>query len=317
MKILIAGGTGFIGQSLIKRFLAQNKQITVLGRNYSKIKRCFGDQVDPLDWDDFKRDDVQLCKDQDVIINLCGARIGSKRWTEKRKQTIISSRVNTSLAIAKACAKLGNQAPRWLNASAVGIYGLQTQLKDEPPLPFTELSNLHIASTDFLSKVAHAWEETTLEAETAGVNVIKLRFGVVLAKHGGALAQIALPFKLFVGGRIGSGKQPFAWIALADLISAFNFILDRPKISGAINLVAPHCIVQQQLAKALGKTLHRPSLIPTPGWALKLMFGEMADALLLNGQQVAPKRLLELGFKFKYPKIDSALTQICHPKSGR
>ena len=312
MKILIAGGTGFIGQSLIKHLLTQNKQVTVLGRNHSKIKHCFGDQVDRLDWDYFKRYDVKLCEAQDVIINLCGASIGSKRWTEKRKQTIISSRVNTSLAIAKACAQLGNRAPRWLNASAVGIYGLQTPLKDELPPPFTELSNLHVAPTDFLSKVAHTWEETTLEAETAGVNVIKLRFGVVLAKHGGALAQIALPFKLFIGGRVGSGKQPFAWVSLGDLIRAFSFILDRPEISGAINLVAPHCIVQRQLAKALGKALHRPSLIPTPSWALKLMFGQMAEELLLKGQHVQPKRLLELGFKFNYPDIDTALTRIFH-----
>lgn len=308
MDILIAGGTGFIGQALVKHYLAQSARVTVLGRSKSKIKHYFPKHVASLDWDAFNRAGLGICQQQDVIINLCGETIGAKRWTDKRKQAIISSRVQTSQAIAKVCAQLGTQSPRWLNASAVGIYGLQSHL--EHAHAFTEFDSLTTESSDFLSKVAHLWEASTLEAEAAGVNVVKLRFGVVLAKHGGALTQIARPFKFGLGGTIGTGKQPFAWITLTDLIRAFDFIVYRPEISGIINLVAPGCIQQAEFAQALAAALHRPNLFHTPGWLLTLLFGQMAKELLLYGQHAKPKRLLELGFKFQYPDIHTALRAI-------
>lgn len=308
MKYLIAGATGFIGQQLVKRWLALNHELIIVGRSTAKIKQLFGEQVQAISWEMLN---VEHLTKVAAIINLAGASIGESRWTAQRQQAILSSRTQTTQQLAQLCAQLDANAPALLNASAIGVYGLQSSLPHQLPLPYDENSLIDFyQAPDFLAKVARAWELAAMPAEAAGVRVIYLRFGVVLAKEGGALPRIALPFKFGLGGPIGSGQQPFSWIALKDLVTAIEFLLARNDIKGPINLVAPEGVTQKQLANCLGKTFHRPSCMPMPAFVLKLIFGQMAEELLLKGQHVVPKRLLELGYQFQYPTLEKALTDI-------
>jgi uncharacterized protein (TIGR01777 family) len=195
---------------------------------------------------------------------------------------------------------------------------LQQQFPDDLPPKLDEHTPLDFNNApDFLSCVGRAWEKATRPLSESGVRVVNLRFGVVLAKKGGALPRIALPFYLFIGGKVGTGQQPFSWIQLDDVIRAFDFLMQNRELSGPINLVAPQCVTQQELAKAIGKVLHRPSVVPMPSIILKLFFGSMAQELLLEGQNVYPQRLLAAGFDFKCPDIESALKHIyvCHKHS--
>src|SRR6185312_1821121 len=301
MKRIIAGATGFIGQQLTKRWLAAGHQIVAIGRSRAKIKQCFGAQVQALEWQELNTEIIQNAQ---VVVNLAGANIGAGRWTTKRRQQILDSRVNTTRQLAELCARLGAQSPALFNASAVGVYGLQTSMAEGLPPALDETTTIDFQQApDFLAKVGRAWELAALPAKNAGARVVWMRFGVVLAKHGGVLPRLALPVRFFLGGPMGSGQQPFSWISLVDLLNAIDFLLDHSEINGAVNLVAPGCVTQKQFIQALAKVLHRPSFFPLPAIVLKLLFGQMAEELLLKGQRVYPKRLLELGFQFKYPKV--------------
>lgn len=305
MQRIIAGGTGFIGQALAHDWLAAGIDVTIIGRDESKIKACFGDTVRALTWDDFKKNPTSFLSNCDCIINLTGAGIGDKRWRPARKKIILKSRIESSELIAKACAELKDKAPRYLNASAIGIYGLQESLEANLPAPFSEESQIK-EPTDFLSEVGVAWEKAT----QAAPDVVNLRFGVVLDKSGGALVPLARPFHFFIGGKIGTGQQAFSWISLVDLIAAINFILSKPALKGAINLVAMQAVKQAELAQSIGRALHRPCWLPVPGFVLRVLYGQLADELLLRGQHVIPARLLAEGFQFKQPDLDSALTAL-------
>jgi len=308
MKIIIAGATGFIGQQLVKHWLAAKHELIVIGRSAAKIKQIFGEQVQAIIWSDLTGEHLNKV---DAIINLAGSGIGAGRWTAQRRQEILLSRTATTQQLAKLCAQLGEQAPVLLNASAVGVYGLQPSQPNQLPPAYDEDTLINFQQApDFLAQVARAWESAAKAAEAAGVRVIYLRFGVVLDKQSGALPRIALPFKFGLGGRIGSGQQPFSWIALKDLMAAIEFLLKRSDITGPVNLVAPQCVTQQQFAKTLGKVLQKPTFMPTPGFLLKLAFGEMAEELLLKGQHVVPKRLSELGFQFQAATLEEALKEI-------
>jgi hypothetical protein len=308
MKIIITGATGFIGQALVKRMLAAGHQLIIVGRTIDKIKQIFGATVQAITWDTLT---VDIIAGTNAIINLAGAGIGEQRWSAKRRQEILLSRTQTTQQLAQLCAQLGARAPLLLNASAVGVYGLQPTLPQQLPPALDENTVINFQQApDFLAKVARAWEAAAKPAEATGTRVVYLRFGAVFAEHGGALPRMAFPFKLGLGGPIGSGKQPFSWVTLKDVINAIEFLLARADVKGPVNIVAPHGVTQKQLATALGKALHRPALMPTPAFLLKLIFGEMAQELLLNGQHVMPKRLLELGFKFQYPTIEAAFADI-------
>ncbi len=310
MKRIIAGGTGFIGQALVKRWVSKNIPLIVLGRSKSKIKKIFGDQVEAISWDEFEKHSKEYLNQSELILNLCGANIGDKAWTTKRKQEIINSRVDTTRKIAESCAALKEKSPRFFNASAIGVYGLQQQVTPGLPTPFDESSNTSGPATDFLSEVARHWEKATNPAEQAGVQVLKMRFGIVLDNTGGALPKIIFPFRLFLGGPIGTGNQPFTWISLSDLCSAIDFVIEKKDISGVINIVALKATSQIQLAHTIGKIMHRPSHIRIPALILKLFYGERAKELLLEGQHIVPKRLTEIGFEFQHPDIESALRVI-------
>jgi uncharacterized protein (TIGR01777 family) len=311
MKILITGGTGFVGHHLVKKWQHQH-DLTILGRDIDKIKRCYP-TLKALSWPQLKQpEDIQS---YDAIINLAGSNLGEKRWTKAQKEAILTSRTETTKHLAQLCSGLGELSPHLYNVSAVGIYGLQAHLS-EPAEAFTEDTPVHWQSApDFLSYVAGNWEQAAHLAEQAKVAVTYLRFGVVLSDNDGALPQIARPFYFGLGGTIGSGQQPFAWIHIDDLIEAIDFIVNK-KITGPINCVAPENVKQKTLAQTLAKTLHRPALFKTPAFLLKLMLGEMADALLLHGQNVYPKRLLDAGFQFKYPQLAQALKNIYNQPSN-
>lgn len=305
MKYIIAGGTGFIGQALVKQWLQKGHNITVISRSTDKIKTLFNNQVNGLTWEQLLQQPTTFIQDAHAIINLAGENIGAKVWSNRRKQLLIESRIYPTKTLAELCAKLGKNSPPLLNASGVGIYGLQDKLFADAV--FTEDSQIANGEHGFLAELGQRWEEALRPAEVAGVRTMAMRFGVVLSFHGGILKQLLPLYKLGLGGRIGTGQQPFAWISLVDLCSAIDFIIQHTELAGAINLVAPHAITQAQLATTLCQTIKRPCLFKIPAILLKTFLGEMADELLLHGQQVMPQKLLTAGFVFQHPHLASAL----------
>ena len=235
----------------------------------------------------------------DGVINLAGAAI-ARRWTKRHKEAIASSRVQSTRALVQAIGKAGEK-PKWLiNASAIGYYG---------PHGNETLSEETGAGSDFLSRVCVAWEREAGKAEDYGLRVVRLRTGIVLGKGGGALAKMALPFKLFLGGPLGDGNQPMSWIHLEDEIGLILFLLEHPEARGAINATAPNPATMSEFCKTLGDVLNRPSWAPVPAFALRLVLGEMAD-MLLNGQRVLPAAAQKLGYVFKYPTLPEALRSL-------
>lgn len=309
MRIVIAGGTGFLGSALVDHWQNQH-HITVIGRSLARIRQRFADRVQAVTWNQLHSQPDAL-RQADVVINLCGANIGAKRWTKTRKQDIVHSRIKLTHLLAELCAKQAKPGLTLINASAIGVYGLQTASKQALPPALDEdtLINFH-QYPDFLSYVARHWERACRPALQANVRVIKLRTAVVLATHGGAFPKLYLPFKFFLGGPIGSGDQPFSWIALPDYLRALDFLIAHQELSGPVNIVAPGCVTQRELAKCIGQHVGRPSLFPLPALLVKLFFGQMGEELLLKGQRVRPKRLLDAGFNFNYATIDAALTHL-------
>ncbi|MBX9704965.1 MAG: TIGR01777 family oxidoreductase [Gammaproteobacteria bacterium] len=289
MKILIGGGSGFIGSALAIYLERHGHDITVISRESSDRHYA------SVTWQELT---ATLLSQFDVVINLAGANIGEKRWTEKRKQEILSSRVDTTKRIVDCCIALGAQAPRLLNASAIGAYAQQAPNLISPTLGFDETITV-VDKKSFLNQVANAWEQATIPAKEAGVSVVNMRFAVVLGASGGVLKQLRLPYLLGLGGRIGNGKQSFSWVALTDVLRAIDFLLAHPELQGPINIVAPGVVKQKKFARRYAASLNRRGCLPTPAWLLKIIFGQMAEELLLQGQKVVPQRLLDAGFVFE------------------
>jgi len=300
MKILIAGATGMVGKALVN-VLETNHTLFVLGRDKQKLNLYF-QRHKVIDWDEFSTS-KEFLNDIDVVINLCGENIGDKRWTKARKELILNSRVCTTNILAHACANSNNKNIRLLNASAIGVYGNS----NDPDKIYDEHSTLPNPPQDFLSTVGTAWENALAPAEHANISVVKMRFGVVLSTHGGALAKMLPAFKFCLGGKIGSGKQAFSWISLDDLIRSIVWLIDHPTIKGAVNIVAPEVVTQKIFAKTLGKALHRPTFFSLPKWFIQLQFGQMGVELLLGGINVNSTMLENNGFHFLYPTVESAL----------
>lgn len=280
MKIILTGGTGFIGRALSRRLLERGDEAVLLTRK----------QIPPS---------PSSLEGIDAVINLAGEPIAG-RWTKEKKEKIRGSRIDTTRAITVALTKVRQKPKLLINASAVGYYGDTKEAAVDESSP---------TGCDFLAGVCHEWEEAAKEAEKEGVRVVRLRFGVVLEKDGGALKKMLPPFKLFVGGPIGSGNQWFPWIHRDDLIGAILFALENKTVSGPVNVVAPEQIRQKEFSKIIGKVLRRPSWLPVPSFVLKLLLGEMAE-MLLTGQKVIPKKLTETGFRFQFPDPESALKAI-------
>ncbi len=299
--LLIAGGTGFIGQALVADRLKRDDNITVVGRSHEKIQRCFGDSVDALTWEQVNTEKLSSF---DAIINLAGENIGEKRWNKARKAAIVTSRTTTTQRLANLCADLADAAPRLLNASAIGIYGAHPKalmVNEKTPIktfPFP----------DFLSEVGARWEEATTIAKTAGVNVVNLRFGVVLASTGGMLRTLSLPYRLGLGHVIGDGQQKISWVSLTDVIHIIDTIIHDKQLMGPINVVSPHCVTQQEFAKTFAHALHRPCWLRLPDALITLFFRQMGKELLLSDQCIVPEILTQYGYRFLTPTFADCFT---------
>jgi len=266
-----------------------------------------------MTWQDFLTDPKPLLKNCDMILNLAGKNIADKRWSTSIKQEILKSRINTTANLANACALLGTQSPMLFNASAVGIYPLQKKVSLSES-GYTESSPLNSSAESFLAQVVQQWEAQTNIAQMQGVPVTHLRFAPIIGADSHIINKMWLPFKLGLGGPIGSGNQPFSWVHIDDVIKIIDYLLDN-KITGTVNIVAPNTISQKQFARTLARLLHRPAALTMPELVVKFLFGEMGNELLLQGPHVYPQRLLERGYAFEHSEINSALTEIIHKKT--
>jgi len=299
VRILITGGTGFVGTRLTSHLIRDGNEVTVLTRSVrgpekeaAGISYLQGDPTRQGPWQ-------EAVKDHDAVVNLAGASIFSK-WTDEQKQAIRDSRVSTTRNIVEGISSHPGKKTLLFSASAVGYYGF---CRDE------ELTETSPPGSDFLARIAVEWEGEAVKAAGKGARVVIARFGIILGEQGGALGRMIALFKKYVGGPIGSGKQWFSWIHIDDLARAFEFVLEHPEISGPVNTCSPHPVRNKDLAKALGKALRKPSFIPAPGFMVKWVLGEFGS-VILEGQRVIPERLLARGFSFRYPDIENALGSI-------
>jgi uncharacterized protein (TIGR01777 family) len=299
MHFLITGGTGFIGRPLVEKLLARGDQITLLTRDFDKAKKMFSGPINLIG--SVKDSGLEV----DGVINLAGAPIIDKRWTHKRKQVLKQSRVGITSDIIEWLKKCENKPECLISGSAIGYYGNYPEA--------TRLDEKASPRQGFASELCREWESAARPAEALGVRVCRVRTGVVLAKHGGALKRMLLPFSLGLGGRIASGNQWFSWIHLDDMLALLLFLIDNKDISGAVNATAPYPVSNFHFSRVLARMLKRPMLMPMPALVAMLLFGE-ASELLLEGQQVVPKKLLDNGFKFTYPQLNTALEEILYTK---
>jgi hypothetical protein len=296
MRVLVSGASGLVGSALTLALRAAGQTVNRLVRP--------GGTAAPGDvyWDPpAGRTENGGLEGVDAIVHLAGASIAAGRWTEARKKVLRASRVDATRHLVSACKKLARPPKIFISASAIGYYGNRG---DE------ELSEESEPGSDFLAEVAQAWEAEAAKAGEFGARAAQMRFGVILSKHGGALPRMLLPFKLGVGGRLGSGRQWMSWVTLEDVVHALRHALESDGMSGPINVVAPHPVTNSEFTKTLGRVLRRPTLFPAPAFALKLVLGEMAEALLLASQRVVPRRLLSSGFSFGDLQLEPALQRL-------
>jgi uncharacterized protein (TIGR01777 family) len=293
MKILITGGSGFVGTPLAEELRKAGHEVIVTTRQKSEAK-------DILTWSPPDLIPPDLISEIDAIINLAGEPIAPRRWTEERKKLILSSRLDTTRALVQSIEKSDNRPKVMISASAVGYYGPRDE---EPVMEDTS------PSLGYLASVCLQWEAEAQRAEDLGVRVVRVRIGGVLGKGGGLLDQMECPFKAFAGGPLGSGKQWFSWIHLDDMVGIIKYALENDSVSGPVNATAPNPVTNREFSKALGRALNRPAIVSVPSFAVKLALGELAS-VILTGQRVIPEKILEAGYKFKYENIDEALEAI-------
>ncbi len=300
MKVVLFGGSGFLGGHLIAALSASGHHITLVTRRPPSEVNVVSPGIEVKSW--FPPEGLSSILDgAEGVVNLIGESIGAKRWSIPRKQVILSSRVDSTRAIVDAIAKTHNRPNVLLNASAVGYYGnVESEVATEERPP----------GEDFLATVCARWEDEARKAGKLGVRVVMLRSGLVLAKDAEAFRKMVLPFKLLVGGTLGSGQQWFPWIHVHDEIGAMIHLLEKTDLSGPVNLVAPEAVTMKQFCSSLGGALHKPSWAPVPAFVLRAILGEMANALVLRGQKAGPAKLLRSGFTFKFPNLEQALVDI-------
>lgn len=292
LRVAISGASGLVGTE-VAAFLSTG------GHEVRRLVRSRGGEPGEIFWDPVAGEiDAAALEGCDAVVHLAGESIAAGRWTAERKRRIRDSRVDGTRLIARTLARLDSPPRLLINASAIGFYG---DRGDE------RLDEGSAAGEGFLPGVCREWEAATDPAEQAGVRVVKLRIGVVLAAGGGALRKMQLPFSLGAGGPVGRGSQFMSWIALDDLVGAIHFLLRNDDVSGPVNGVAPTPVRNAEFARTLGQVLGRPAVIPTPPFALRLVLGEMADELLLAGNRIYPGRLEQAGFRFAFPDLESAL----------
>ena len=313
MKIVIAGGTGFLGSPLAEVYAEEGHDVRVLTRSLppGEARHESGTGmpgVTRVGWAPDGSENATaaaalttVVDDADAVINLAGESLGGKRWTAQRKAQLRDSRIHPARALVSAIRSAARPPRVLVNASGAGYYGAAG---DEPK---TEDSP---AGTDFLAQLCEDWEAEAMRASPVGTRVVVLRTGIVLERSGGVLAKLLPPFRFFVGGPMGSGQQYISWLHRLDYLEMVRWIIATPAIDGPVNATAPHPVTNREFARAVGVALRRPSMIRTPAFFFRMLLGEMADPLLLTGQRVIPARALSYGYHFRYPEIDIAMRGI-------
>ena len=306
MRIIITGGTGLIGRALCAELVQAGYEVVVLSRSPSRNAGFLPEEVTVVGWDNQTgRDWAHLADGAEAIVNLAGESLAGKnflnmRWTPQRKSEIVDSRVQSGAAVVDAVRLVEHKPHVVIQASGIDYYG---------PHGTERVTESDGVGEGFLSDICIDWEASTEPVESLGVRRAVIRLGIVLNKKGGALPQLMLPFRLFVGGPIGSGKQGYPWIHIEDVCRAIRFMIETPAVSGVFNLCSPQPVSNTELGRAIAHALHRPYWFPIPALVFKIAFGEAAT-LLLDGQMAYPQRLLDAGFDFRYPEINAALANI-------
>jgi uncharacterized protein (TIGR01777 family) len=301
MRILVSGSSGFVGTALLESLRADGHTVVRLLRGDRPV--AAGDAR----WDPIAGSlDLAAAEGADALVNLAGANIGGKRWSAARKEELRSSRVNATSSLLDALAKLHKPPQVFISASAIGYYGNRG---DEQ---LTESSG---PGNDFLAGLSRDWEAQAMRAESLGIRTVLARFGIILAAHGGALPRMLLPFRLGLGGRLGTGRQWMSWVALEEVVFIMLYILTQSGLHGPVNVVAPNPVSNSEFTRTLARVLHRPAIFPAPAFALRLVLGEMADGLLLASQRVSPARLNGAAYTFRYPYLELALRHLLYKSS--
>lgn len=295
MKVLIAGSSGLVGSALVKSLQAEGHTVVRL------VRQLKGEQGEILWNPSAGTISVTELEGFDAIVNLAGDPIAEGRWNKEKKKRILESRVQTTSLLAKTVAKLNKKPQVFINASAIGFYGDHEDVWVDEKSP---------EGKGFLADVCQQWENSADEVLKASIRLVKFRIGVVLSTQGGALKQMLLPFRLGLGGVVGSGNQYMSWIHIDDLVRIIEQAISNQSYEGVLNAVAPHPVTNREFTKTLGGVLHRPTIFPLPAFAARLVFGEMADALLLSSCRVRPSRLGALHYTYKYSTLESALENL-------
>lgn len=298
MKYLITGGTGFIGAKLVEKLLNNGDEVTIISRNPKKAEQKFDNKINAFS----QVSDING-RYFDVVINLAGKGIADSNWSPKVKQEIYGSRIDLTKQLILYISRLATKPKLLISASAIGYYGFSESQE------FTENDD-KINSDSFSHKLCADWEAEAKKAESFGVRTVITRFGIVLGKNGGALKRMLTPFKFGLGGKIGSGRQYMGWVHLQDVIDSIEHIISNESINGAVNITSPNAVTNAEFTKALAKSLNRPAFFDMPAKIVEILFGQMGKELLLKGQKVAPQKLLENRFKFKYSNLKEAFESI-------
>ena len=280
MKILLSGSSGLVGSALQVDLERDGHEVVALPRTYE----------DPIDFSGV-----------DAVVHLAGESIATGRWTPEKKRKISESRIQGTGQLAQQIAESHEKPSVFICASAIGFYGSRSDDK------LDESSDI---GTGFLPETCKAWEDATLPAEAAGIRTVRLRTGIVLSTAGGALQKMITPFKMGGGGILGNGAQYMSWISLDDEVAIIRYLMDNPEMSGTVNLVSPNPVTNKEFTKTLGRVLKRPTILPMPSFAVRLLFGEMGDALLLSSARVYPSKLIQSGYEFKHSSLENALRSI-------
>jgi hypothetical protein len=305
MRIVIAGGSGLIGKALVQELLHDGEQVVILSRQPDLVSGM-PSGVRVLKWDGKNLDGWATEIEQtDVVINLTGENLSGtgfipSRWTSARKDRIINSRIDAGKVLTESILMASRRPGVFVQSSGVGYYGI-TRNKI--------LTESDAAGNDFLAQLCVDWEASSAQVETIGVRRIIIRNGVVLTTESGALPLLSLPYRLFVGGRLGSGNQVYSWIHIQDEVSAIKYLIKNDNASGVVNLTSPQPLSNDEFGRTIGKVINRPHYFPIPAPIMNLMLGEVAT-MVLNGQQVMPQKLLDLGYRFKFPTLEQALTNL-------
>ena len=301
MKIVIAGGTGFIGRHVSRLSIHQGHSVTLLSRHTLADEHLVNIHARHIQWDGCSQGAwAQECDGADVVLNLSGAPIADSRWTEKRKQELIDSRVQSTKTLLQAISSWRNKPNTFMTASGIGFYGDRGEEVVNESSP---------TGQGFLPQLCQAWESAAMEGEALGLRVIPIRIGMVLGPDGGALSKMTLPFRMFLGGPILPGTQFVSWIHREDLARLVLFLMIHSSIRGPVNAVAPEAVRMKEFCTALGKSMNRPSWFPVPEFVLRMTLGEL-ETMLTTGQRVHPLQALEAGFSYSYATLQAALDSI-------